>query len=75
VQIFLSGEKRKKGQQYNDEDFLPPHSQGSVLYQELENLRNLFFDCFTNYARKGFVCLFQLFYLRSKVSTRKLMFK
>jgi hypothetical protein len=53
VHIFLSDEKRRQGQQNNDEDFLQPHSQRSVLYHESEKWRNLFFDSFTIFVRKG----------------------
>jgi hypothetical protein len=36
VRILLSVEKRRYNQQYNKENFLEPHSQGSIPYQESE---------------------------------------
>jgi hypothetical protein len=52
-EYFFQLKEKRQGQQYNDEDFLQPHSQGSVSYQELQKWRNLFFDCFTIFVTKG----------------------
>jgi hypothetical protein len=56
-----------QGQQYSDEDFLQPHSQGSVLYQDSEKWRNLFFDFFAIFvSKKVGLPISMIFFLKAK---------